>query len=456
MIWGGHESSVCIAPKDYPTTLISQWKQTFPEVGLSFATVNQYLDVLMPLVRGGQQNLPEMKGGWTYTHQGFWINCPKYKQYFRRTEHALQASEMLAAAVSLRVDKYAYPSRELYQDWVALLIAGGRNGLWSCCVKSVVEDDVAWDQRDRFDYVLNDAAKASQAGLEALLGRGDRIGLFNPANWPRQDVLKLRLPEGKQLKGVPCQPAEDGQTLCRVALPSCGTKVFDLEPAAEAIKQIPLPAKIETEFYTAVVDPKYGDLVSLKLTNGKELLGGPANVIVADQNYLKGAQNNAQQEGVAPRPKRAVMMVSRTYPAELRVTDGPVALTVEAVSDFIPGGKLRRTMRFLKHSPRIDCATELNDIPPITTVLADFPLADGISEVRRGIPYGFSHGGWGADCAEGFGQGAGRYHAGDSLVGLHAGRRRWPGLAGSGPGGAGDGGQWRLSQDSGMGGTGSE
>jgi alpha-mannosidase len=38
--------------------------------------------------------------------------------------------------------------------------------------------------------------------------------------------------------------------------------------------------------------------------------------------------------------------------------------------------------------------TELEDIPDRTVVLAEFPLAEDITEVRRGIPYGFSHGAW--------------------------------------------------------------
>ena len=44
--------------------------------------------------------------------------------------------------------------------------------------------------------------------------------------------------------------------------------------------------------------------------------------------------------------------------------------------------------------PRIDFETELNDIPDRTVVVAEFPLAEAITEVRRGIPYGFSHGAW--------------------------------------------------------------
>jgi hypothetical protein len=51
-------------------------------------------------------------------------------------------------------------------------------------------------------------------------------------------------------------------------------------------------------------------------------------------------------------------------------------------------------MRFYEDYPRIDFETEVEDIPDITVVVAEFPLADEITEVRRGIPSGFSHGAW--------------------------------------------------------------
>jgi len=51
-------------------------------------------------------------------------------------------------------------------------------------------------------------------------------------------------------------------------------------------------------------------------------------------------------------------------------------------------------MRFYAHSPRIDFVTETENLPSGTIVSAEFPLRDEITEIRRGIPYGFSHGAW--------------------------------------------------------------
>ena len=47
-------------------------------------------------------------------------------------------------------------------------------------------------------------------------------------------------------------------------------------------------------------------------------------------------------------------------------------------------------MRFNKTDPRIDFATEVKDLPDISVPVAEFPLADTPSEIRRGIPFGFS------------------------------------------------------------------
>jgi hypothetical protein len=71
-------------------------------------------------------------------------------------------------------------------------------------------------------------------------------------------------------------------------------------------------------------------------------------------------------------------------------TDGPLAITVEARGEFLGGGSARRVTRFFKNHPRIEFETELNDVPNLTVVVAEFPLAEIPREIRRGIPFGFS------------------------------------------------------------------
>jgi len=57
---------------------------------------------------------------------------------------------------------------------------------------------------------------------------------------------------------------------------------------------IKLPETIETKFYSAKIDPVTGALVSLKTKpSGREMLGGPANVIVAEKHHVTGNWNPA-------------------------------------------------------------------------------------------------------------------------------------------------------------------
>jgi alpha-mannosidase len=161
---------------------------------------------------------------------------------------------------------------------------------------------------------------------------------------------------------------------------------------AKAPVAIALPEIIETDFYRIRIDPRTGAIVSLKLKpSGREIVRGPANVILAEKPKT---QHGDPGDHMVNREERGAVADSSQFRPEFRVTSGPLATTVKIVSAFYGGGKLVRTMRFYQAYPRIDFEAELNDIPDRTVVVAEFPLAQDVTEIRRGIPYGFSHGAW--------------------------------------------------------------
>jgi alpha-mannosidase len=125
--------------------------------------------------------------------------------------------------------------------------------------------------------------------------------------------------------------------------------------------------------------------------SGREILGGPANVIVAEKPK---PQKEDYGDFMSWRPQRTRLASSSDYKPTIAVSSGPLATTVEVASEFYGGGPSRRVLRFYKDFPRIDFETEVQDIPNITVVVAEFPLGQDIAEVRRGIPCGFSHGAW--------------------------------------------------------------
>jgi hypothetical protein len=251
LLFGG-SADYSLAPlhKPYPGEFLRQFRQTAPEFDVQFATPARYLDALWPGIRSGEFRLPVMRGGTLFNYNAFWIQNPRVKAWFRRCEQQLQAAEMLATAASLR-GTYEYPTQALYHAWLLLCLNMDRNTLWGAAGGMVFEHERSWDARDRFEWVEQTAREITAGATRALLGTGPATARFNPLNWRRRDLPEL----AGNSAGPAAQPA--------------------------ALKETALPASIQTKFYTARLDPATGALVSLKLNgSGREVLNGPANVIV--------------------------------------------------------------------------------------------------------------------------------------------------------------------------------
>ena len=392
LILGGH-GDYNLAPirKEYPREFLEQWKQVNPHSKVRIATAGEYLDAILPDIKSGKIQIPTMKGGTGYTFDSFWIENPRVKTSYRKNEHGLQAAETLATIASLG-SKYPYPVDGLYKAWVMMLLNMDRNTLWGSAGGMVFESKTSWDVRDRMEAVAGTNKKVYSEALDALAPAGEGVVLFNPLNWERNDPVTLEELQGKGLEGFDCQSSH-GKTLCGLRLPSLGiTGIALAARAPEPAKGIELPASIETKFYSARIDPNTGALASLKLKpSGREVLGGAANVLVAEKPK---SQYGDPGDFMLPRPGRTRLASSSDSKPSITVTQGSLATTVGITGPFFGGGPARRRIRFYDNYPRIDFETELNDIPNLTVVIAEFPLSADVAEVRRGIPNGFSHGAW--------------------------------------------------------------
>ena len=394
LILGG-QGDYNLAPlcPDYPTEFLNQWKLAAPGIPFHFSTPGKYVDALLPPVKSGQIEIPAVRSGTKFSFNAFWIENHRVKSGFRRAEHRLQAAETLATIASLQ-GGFQYPVEPLSHAWLQMLLNMDRNSLWGSAGGMVFESDRSWDVRDRFASVEAISGQALDGAMRALLARGQAVAFFNPLNWKRLDPVQVKLPPGRSLAQGVCQelPGRD-EVLCRLDLPSIGMVSVETvtKPVAMA-KRVDLPGVIETKQYSARIDPRTGALASLKLKpSGREMLGGPANVIIAEKPKR---QEGDPGDHIVDRPERERLASSSQFQTAITVTTGPLATVVEVQSEFFGGGLLRREMRFYHEYPRIDFETELNDIPDRTVVVAEFPLAEAITEVRRGIPYGFSHGAW--------------------------------------------------------------
>ena len=380
-----------LAPKrrDYPAAFLGEWKRIDPSTGFRFTTLSQYLDAVAPKLKSGEIKLPAKRGGTGYFFHSFWIECPRVKTAYRRCEHLLQAAEMLAAAASLTT-AFPYPSESLYHSWLQMFLNMDRNTLWGAAGGMVFEHETSWDVADRFRSVESASRAVLRQSGGALAGALG-TALFNPLNWRRQDPVVLDaagVPEGVAAEALP-----DGRTLCRPALESLSLTPAPKPTAApEAPHPIELPRRIENRFYSASIDASTGALSSLILKpSGREILGGPGNVLVAERPRT---QSGDPGDFTLPREQRNRLASSSDRPLRISAARGPLATTITCEGTFFGGGPCRRVVRLYHDSPRIDFETTLHDIPDRTVVVAEFPLARDVTELRRGITYGFAHAAW--------------------------------------------------------------
>lgn len=371
--------------KEYPSEFLAEWKKKPERPQVRFATLSQFVDAVVPCLKDGRVKIPSLPGGTAYDFDSFWIQCPKVKTWYRSDEHKLQAAEMLSTAASLQ-SNYAYPAETLYHAWLQMFLNMDRNTLWGAAGGMVFEHPTSWDAQDRFQWVERQADATLQAAGSALVAKGDGVAFFNPLNWTRHDPLVVASSLG--LEGQSFQP---GLTLAHPEFAAtCLTGIAAGKEAAPP-RSIPLPEFIDTKYYRAKIDPKTGTLISLRTKPGnKEMLGGPANVLVAEKSEQKRGDPG---DFTLPREARTRVESSSDSPATVSVIDGPLVMVVE-VDGSLFGNPSKRRMIFHRNYPRIDFQTEIKDIPDKTVVVAEFPLATPIAEMRRGVPYGFSHGAW--------------------------------------------------------------
>jgi alpha-mannosidase len=392
VLGGSGDYSLAPLYKGYPREFLKQWTQVNPRTKIRIATAGEYLNAVLPGIQSGKIKIPTMRGGTGYTFNSFWIENPKVKTWYRRNEHGLQAAESLATIASLR-SNYRYPVEELYDAWAQMLLNMDRNSIWGSAGGMVFVSEKSWCVQDRMKSVQATNKKVQAAGLSTLASPGEALLLFNPLNWERMDPMFIRLPRGHSVRGARCQATPDGRTLCSIRLPSFSvTGVQFRSQNPEAPQYISLPETIETRYYAARLDAKTGALTSLRLKpSGREVLGGPANVIVAEKPK---SEQGDPGDFMLPRPERTRLASSSDFKPKITARRGPLATTIVVESKFYGGQPTRRVMTFYNGHPRIDFEADLQSIPNRTVVVAEFPLAEDIAEVRRGIPCGFAHGSW--------------------------------------------------------------
>jgi len=380
-----------LAPRrrDYPAAFLDEWRQVDPSTEFHFTTLSKYFDAIAPKLAAGELKIPTKRGGTGYFYFSFWIESPRVKTWYRRCEHQLQGAEMLATAASLQAG-YTYPAGALYHSWLQMFLNMDRNTLWGAAGGMVFEHETSWDAADRFRHVDSGSRTVLDQAGAALAAPGTGILLFNPLNWKRQDPVMLNAADVPA--GVANEKLPGGRALCRPVLEPASLKSFHRASKLSEPVSIDLPSVIANRFYEARIDAATGCLVSLKLKpSGSEVLAGPANLLVAERPEKEQGDPG---DDMADRARRQRLATSSDGAVRVSAARGPITTTVTAAGTFFGGGACTRIVRLYHDSPRIDFETTLNDVPDRTVVVAEFPVRRDVAEVRRGVPYGFTHSAW--------------------------------------------------------------
>ncbi|MFC5865477.1 glycoside hydrolase family 38 C-terminal domain-containing protein [Acidicapsa dinghuensis] len=392
ILGGGGDYSLAPPVKSYPTALLAQWQQPGARRKIRFTTLSKYVDTILPGIQSGTIEIPTHEGGTAYDFDAFWMDTPKVKTLYRSSEQSLQTAESLATIASLS-GHYSYPSQSLYESWTLMFLNMDRNTLWGSAGGMVFVSEKSWDVQDRFNWVQHSATQVQSSALKSLTAAGKQAALFNPLNWRRNDPITLKLAAGKIIDGTPCELLPDGRVLCSIPMASTSLhplKLVQGEP--QKPKALGSINKVETSLYTLTLDAKTGAIASLtSRKSGRELLGAQANTIIAERPKKKASDPG---DILPPIPGQDRIATSSDEPSTIEVHKGPLLITIAVTGKFYGGGVLRRSIRLYEAHPRIDFETELNDIPDYTMVYANFPLANDVDEVMRGVPFGFSHAAW--------------------------------------------------------------
>lgn len=389
MVAGGGDYSLAPTRSSYPAEFLEAWRKSHPGVTVKMATPGEYVDKLQEEIRSGRTKLDEYRGDAAYSYNAFWMNMPEVKRDYRQSEHLLQTAEMVASAASLLKGR-DYPAQGFYDAWIQMLVNMDRNVLWGAGSGSPFYDSHHWNVWDRFESVKRTAGTAWKDSVTALSTGGQAVTLFNPLNWDRSDPVEMTLPPGSRLAGLECQatPGSD-DVLCLSDLPAASLSSRDLVsgPYPSATLE-PLEAEITGGFYLVRIDRETGSVLSIRdRRSGKEYVGGPANVVLAEsvEGVVKDPTN-----WMAPRPMRKLVDSTQRHKADVQVFRGPLAVTIVARSGFLEGSRIERRITLYNTHPRIDFETTIDLHARNVVVTADFPLAGTVTERTRGIPFGFS------------------------------------------------------------------
>ncbi|WP_062428264.1 glycoside hydrolase family 38 C-terminal domain-containing protein [Herbidospora daliensis] len=287
------------------------------------------------------------------------------KQAQRAAENELLDAERFAALACL-AGGAEYPEAALDKAWRQLVFGAHHDAITGTESDQVYLDLLAgW--REAYDL----AAEVHAAALGHLAARtetaGDSVIVYNANAWPRTDVVRVTVPAGLTIAGVPCLVEHADDTRAEIVflaedVPSVGYRSYRLAASGAVEEWAPEAAyTIENEFHRLTVDPaRGGGVVSLvDLTTGDELItpGEVGNELVVYEEYH---EHPVFREGPWHLLPTGVSTGSAASPATSVTTERSRLGRRITVTGVLGSVTYTQTVTLWYGLARVDCATHVD------------------------------------------------------------------------------------------------
>lgn len=186
------------APPSELVRLAKDWNARHTDVKMNVATLADFFAAVRRAEANGVK-IPEFAAESNRVFPGYYSARIWIKQRNRAAEHQLMVAERLATFASLLDPAYTYPEPELTQAWTALALNQFHDLLPATAVDGVYD---RMEQRyEKVETAVQEIAGKAVISLARYAGvdpsetsRPTRLLLFNPLNWDRQEIVRLRIP----------------------------------------------------------------------------------------------------------------------------------------------------------------------------------------------------------------------------------------------------------------------
>jgi alpha-mannosidase len=223
----------------------------------------------------------------------------------RNAEQRLASAAAMAALADRIAPAGKYPALAIDAAWRNCLLYDEHTWGAHCSISQPDSDFTLAQWKIKAQYAVDAAGQSQQiqrAAVQALAVQirtdGPALFVFNPASWPRTDLVRVDMPQGMTVADpeVPVQATPDGTYVFVSDVPPCGYRVLKLAPRSGGDDLQMAPGNvIESRYYRVEFDPASGAIVSIRDKElGRELVDRKAPYQLNQYLYVAGGNNRTR------------------------------------------------------------------------------------------------------------------------------------------------------------------